>query len=126
MQGASAIDNVLTALPDRDLRAFLVWEPVLDSDRAEPSEVTQRRAADPRVEHFWDPTQRLATVWQPLLKADSRPLLGKASLVTGDVLWDFVGIFPPGVRWTGEAPPLPVFKAAPVAAYEAELLTALR
>lgn len=112
-------------MPERDVRAFLVWEPVLDSDRAQPSAQTLDRAADDRVEQFWDPTQRLASTWQPLLKADPRPVIGKASLVTGDVLWDFVAVFPPGVRWTGDAPPLPAFKAAPVADHAAELRSLL-
>jgi hypothetical protein len=67
----------------------------------------------------------LAALWQPALKADPQPLLGNASLVTGDVLWDFVGVFPPGVEWTAEAPPVPVFKAAPVADHEAALRKAL-
>ena len=107
------------------MRAFLVWEPVLDSDRAAPSGETQARAGDPRIAQFWDPTQRLAQLWQPVLKADRRPRLGKASLVTGDVLWDFVGVFPPGVRWSGEAPPLPGFQAAPVADFTNELRAAL-
>ena len=77
------------------------------------------------MRHFWDPTQRLASVWQPFLKTDAAPLLGKASLVQGDVLWDFVAVFPPGAQWTGVAPPAPIFKAAPVADFGAELRVAL-
>jgi len=106
------------------VRAFLAWEPVLDSDGI-PSSETLGRAPDPRIRQFWDPTQRLASFWQPVLKADPQPVLGKASLVSGDVLWDFVGVFAPEARWTAEAPPVPVFKAAPVADHEAELRKAL-
>ena len=99
---------------------------MLDSDRSEPSLETQARAPGDRAEQFWDPTQRLATAWKPVLKADPRPVLGKASLVTGDVLWDFVAVFPPGVRWTESAPPLAAFRAAPVARHQAELRAAVR
>ena len=112
-------------LPQRDIKAFLVWEPVLDSDTEAPSLETMARAADPRVRHFWDPKLLLATFWQPILRAETTPVLGKASLVQGRILWDFVAVFPPGVRWEATMPS-PAFKAAPVTAHESELLVHLR
>jgi hypothetical protein len=125
LQGASAIETALAERPDVAVRAFLVWQPVLDTDRDPPSDQAQARATDDRARHFWDPTQRLASLWQPVLKQDKTPLLGKAKLVTGDVLWDFVAVFPPGAQWTATTPPPPVFKAAPVADFGAELARAL-
>jgi len=125
LQGASAIQSALDQLPAQSLQAFLVWETVLETDRDMPSSGSQARAADPRVQQFWDPTQRLASIWQPVLKQDPAPLLGKASLVQGDVLWDFVAVFAPGAHWTAAAPPPPIFKAAPVADFGAELRQAL-
>ena len=116
---------MLGQLPQRDVKAFLGWEPVLDSDTAAPSAETMARAADPRVRHFWDPKLLLATFWQPILLAETTPVLGKTSLVQGPILWDFVAVFPPGVRWEATLPS-PVFKAAPVTAHESQLIKHLR
>lgn len=112
-------------MPEREVAAFLVWEAVMDTDREAPSAETQARAPDDRVRQYWDPTQRLASAWQPLLKTEAKPVLGKASLVTGDVLWDFVAVFPAGVSWSGAAPVGTVLRAAPVADFAEDLRRAL-
>jgi len=114
----------LKQLPQRDVKAFLIWEPVMSTDTEGPSAETLARASDPRVRHFWDPQLRLASYWQPILKAERSPTLGKQTLVTGKVLWDFVAVYPPGVQWEAQIP-APTFKAAPVTAHQAQLLTHL-
>lgn len=99
----------------------MVWEPVLSSDHALPTNAVLARAADKRVAQFWDKQTALSQALSPVLKADNGPVVGKDSLVTGKIVWDFVGVYPAGVRWEGAAPPAPVFKAAPVAQFLPEL-----
>lgn len=125
LQGASAVQSVLDQLPQRDVRVFLVWVPVMDSDTGPPDAATRARASDSRVRHYWDARKQLAALWQPALKSETTPVLGKASLVTGKNLWDVVTVFPPGARWDTH-PPAPVLKAAPVADHLAALLAQLR
>ena len=100
MRGASALRQVLAAHPQ--VRAFVVWEPVLRSDEHAPgAEVAL--TDDPHVHRYWDP--------QLLL---SRRLLGEATqrhdcLDGGDtdapIVWDAVFVFPPGARWKETLPP---------------------
>ena len=92
---------------------FVVWEPVLDSDADGPSEDSASRVFDARVTQFWDPDLKLSKLWQPVLSADPSLVRGKSSLVTGRIVWDYMGVIPAGVTW-GDRPPLPKFQGAPV------------
>lgn len=125
LQGASAVQTVLDQLPQRDLRVYIIWVPVMQSDTGPPDAESRARLSDARVRHYWDASNRLAALWQPALKAEKTPVLGKESLVTGKNLWDFVAVFPPGARWD-EVPPPPIFKAAPVKDFGDPLLAHLR
>lgn len=104
---------MLREIPDEKLRVLAVWEPVLTTDYEAPGTAVLARASDTRVEQFWDPGTLLSKRMQPVLKADPRPVVGKESLVTGKIVWDYVGLYPPGVRWS-DPPPVPEFKGAPV------------
>ncbi|HBY62408.1 MAG TPA: hypothetical protein DEH78_21505 [Solibacterales bacterium] len=113
MQGASAIEDLLKSMPDRDLRVFVVWEPVLDSDTGPPGDKAQARVTDPRARQYWDAKLRLSEAARKTLLKDPAPVIGKESLVTGEIVWDFIALFPPGVTWKGDFP-VPAFKGAPV------------
>jgi hypothetical protein len=54
------------------------------------------RIPDARVTQFWDPRRSLSQ-----------------AIRRGRVVWDYVAIFPAGVRW-GDAFPAPQFSGAPV------------
>ncbi|MDX2153355.1 MAG: hypothetical protein SFV54_21605 [Bryobacteraceae bacterium] len=114
----------MNSVPQRDVRVFVVWEPVLDSDTGPPDAKAQARVRDGRAEHFWDGKLRLSESARQTMLKDPAPVVGKESLVTGEIVWDFVGVFPPGVRWSG-AFPAPSFKGAPVVDVIPALRTAI-
>jgi hypothetical protein len=87
---------VLRDVRDPNLRVFVVWEPVLITDWHAPGAGAVGRVPDSRVTQFWD---------------QGRALSG--AMRRGRVVWDYVAIFPAGVRW-GDAFPAPQFSGAPV------------
>ncbi len=97
MQGASAIQNVLRQFPTGRVRVLVVWEPVLLSDWAAPTTGMLSRIADRRAAQFWDRGRVISQ------KIRSSP-----------VVWDYVAVFPPGIRWEGPFP-APEFTGYPAA-----------
>ena len=81
---------------DPTLRVFVVWEPVLITDWHAPGAGAVARIPDARVTQFWDPRRSLSQ-----------------AIRRGRVVWDYVAIYPPGVRWS-DAFPAPRFSGAPV------------
>lgn len=125
LQGASAVQGVLERLPQRDVRVFTVWVPILASDTGPPDQETMLRLADSRVRHYWDPEKQLAAHWQPVLRGESLKVISKESLATGRDLWDFAALFEPGAQWAS-TPPAAVLKFAPVADHDQALLDRLK
>lgn len=99
LQGASALNRILTAVPGSKWKVFVVWERVLESDWGSPSSAVLSRLNDPRVVQFWDPG-----------RAVSRNL-GETSFKTK--VWDWIAIYPPGTRWEGVLPK-PAYSGRPV------------
>lgn len=101
LRGASAVQTVLDERRDRRLRVLLVWEPVIVTDLGPPTGSTLSRVPDGRVVQFWDRKRHL-----------SRRITGTHE--EEGIVWDYVAVYPPGVRWEGESFPVPVFSASPV------------
>lgn len=91
----------------------MVWEPVLPTDFAPPSDSALARISDSRAIQFWDRATLTSKDALPILRNDPSPVIGSDSLVTGSIVWDFVAIFPRNARWS-DSFPIPVFKGAPV------------
>lgn len=108
MQGASAFQEVLAKHSDRRLKAFVIWENVLASDWEIPGPLTMELIPDPRVSQFWDPGRVLSK------------RMGEREGDRRSIVWDWVGIYPPGVEWTAAAPPTPVYQGRPVVEVAAE------
>jgi hypothetical protein len=83
----------------RDVRVFVVWEPVLPTDFAAPSTAALARIPDLRAAQYWD-RQR---VLSHLLGEHDRP----------SVVWDYIAVYAPGTTWQ-DAPPKPVYSDRPV------------
>lgn len=113
VRGASALQGVFYEIGDRRVRAFVVWEPVLPSDKGPPGATALAQLEDPRVEQFWDPERILSG---RILSAARRGV-PELALFSGDqeAAWDLVAIYPPGVRWKDEVP-TPVYVGNPVVA----------
>ena len=84
----------------KDIRAFVVWEPVLATDWRAPSTATLRRVSDRRTRQYWDQSR----------------LLSKAMGETGNksIVWDQVLVYGRGVIWSEAAPPKAIVKVGPV------------
>jgi hypothetical protein len=97
---------ILERHPDRDLRVFVVWEPVLFSDWGRPSDGALALIRDRRVTQFWDHGRVLSRA------------LGEKDKHT--IVWDWAGIYPAGSDWRKAA-----FSDGPVAPKAAGIEEAL-
>jgi len=99
LQGASATGQLLREINSRDVRVFVVWEPVLATDLAAPSTAALARIPDVQTVQYWDRHRALSH------------LLGEHGRST--VVWDHIAIYAPGALWQ-DAPPKPVYSDHPV------------
>ncbi len=106
MRGVSALEEVLAASPEKSLRVFVVWEPVIVTDVAPPTNGVLSRIPDPRVAQFWDPSLALSRLM-------TQGAAGAETSTPESVVWDQVLIYAPGGRWE-EAPPPADFSGGPV------------
>jgi hypothetical protein len=88
---------------DSGLRVFVIWEPVLVTDWRAPSASSLGRVPDARVVQFWDPGRALSSEIRRAAEADPSGVLGNRHLYKS-IVWDFVGMYPQGVRWDGAFP----------------------
>ena len=96
LRGASEVANkVFRVTSDKNLVGFAAWVPVLGGKAASVKKAI-KKAADPRMRHYWDAKGQLAKSFRGPLA-----LQGPA--------WDVYLIYPPGVRWKGSVPPSPTF-----------------
>lgn len=99
MRGASATGELLREIADKNIRVFVVWEPVLVTDFGPPSTAALARIPDTRAAQYWDRKRTLSH------------LLGEHSRST--VVWDHIAVYAPGKLWQ-DAPPEPVYADDPV------------
>lgn len=99
MQGASATGHLLKEISGKDVRVFVVWEPVLATDLAAPSTAALARVPDLRVIQYWDRKRALSH------------LMGEHNRAT--VVWDYIAVYEPGAIWE-DAPPKSVYSDHPV------------
>ena len=87
-RGFHAMRYVLREIPDKRLRLFVIWIPVLRNDRKEIAEEKAKTTGDFRMVHFWDPNRITAVTWQETLGLNQ--LAWNVYLVYGDTItWDF-------------------------------------
>jgi hypothetical protein len=87
----------LSAIEDASVRVYVVWVPILPTDRGTPSQETRGLVHDERAAHFWDAKGVLPGLFQSTL--DLRP---------GIPAWDVYMIYPPGIWWQ-KTPPKPAY-----------------
>jgi hypothetical protein len=90
---------VLAPLASVDLRAYIVWLPMLEGDTREAAERDAHAVGDRRVSQFWDGGQALGRTLGRVLELPPR-----REGDTSGVAWDVYLVYPPGAVWTGEAP----------------------
>lgn len=114
--------DVLHANARKDLRVFVIWEPVLVTDWGTPSPSLTGYVADGRAMHFWDRSRRLSALFGGAAKVPSLAGLEKVGFRMKDVVWDTALVYPAGAAWGSVAKVL----FAPVANYQGDLAAALR
>lgn len=112
MRGASALGALLAEHKGADVRVLVIWEPVLPSDRGPPSEEVRAPLQDARVIEYWDEHR-----WMSPLVMQRAALIARATGTPepqpGAIAWDFIALYPAGVRW--EDPfPTPTWHGEPV------------
>ena len=115
MRGASALQKVFEKRPDAKLKVLVVWLPVVKSDIAPPAKGVLGRLKDTRATQFWD-EKRLTSdaIFQAVAENPKWMKPGETELCWGQkVVWDFVAVFPEGVRWEKRIP-APDFYGFPV------------
>lgn len=113
MRGASALQAVLSDLKWKDVRVFVVWEPVILTDVAPPTTGVLSRITDTRSIQFWDRSRLLSSALVRTARKKWRDFPQVAEMDEDTIIWDCVLIFPPGQRWE-EEPPRPDFADGPV------------
>lgn len=78
------------------LAPLVVWGPMLERETEAEARAATALLPDPRVQHFWTPEHGLAERFAPAV-----------GLAEGERAWDVYLLYRPGVRWLGEAPPVP-------------------
>jgi hypothetical protein len=104
-----------------NVRVFVVWEPVLDTDWGRPSPSLTGYVTDRRAIHFWDHDRKLSAWYGGPARLDALAGERKIAFRMQDVLWDAALVYPPGARWGSPARLL----VAPVVKYRGELAEAL-
>lgn len=92
---------MLAEQPDAGIKVFVIWERVLGTDWGAPSSVVLGLMRDRRAAQFWDPRRSLSH------------RLGEKDGDRKSIVWDWVALYPPGLRWD-DAPPAPAFTGRPV------------
>jgi hypothetical protein len=92
LQGASAIEDVLKEFPGKQIRVFVVWEPVLPTDWGAPSSAALKRISDGRAAQYWD-KDRLVS--KSMGEHDRK-----------SIVWDHIGVYAPGAEWNQRTTPL--------------------
>lgn len=93
-------------------RVFVVWEPVLATDDEAPESNALGRL--PLARQYWDPQRLVSAAAQPPILGDRSNFTGKARLIEEETVWDYIALYPPGMRWEREFP-RPERSGAPVA-----------
>jgi hypothetical protein len=81
---------------------MVVWEPVIVSDIAPPTTPVLALVPDTRTRQVWDASHVVSTTIRKSQGEDP-----------GNVVWDWIALFPPGVRWD-DAFPRPAFEGGEV------------
>jgi hypothetical protein len=90
---------LLRELNNKDVRVFVVWEPVLPTDFTAPSTAALARISDTQASQYWDRKRALSHV------------MGEHD--RHSVVWDYIAVYAPGALWEG-APPKPDYSSHPV------------
>lgn len=90
------MQQVLKNITDEDLRAYVVWLPVLQDDDLASAIARSKEYSDPRVKYYWDSGQRTGHLWKPVLD------------IPRQIAWDVYFLYDREAAW-GAQPGAPDF-----------------
>ncbi len=114
MRGASAIQALLDKTRNPELRVYVIWEPVLDTDWSAPGKATMGRVADRRVTQFWDKDRSLSRALGGPARMRQIAAANDIRFAMNDIIWDAALVYPANAT-------NPAFLAAPVLRVASEL-----
>lgn len=104
---------MLEQFPGAPLRVHVVWEPVLKTDIAPPTNWVLGLLDDRRVIQYWDPDLVVSTdIVRSANENPSRYGL-EQPFPAGFVAWDVIAVFGKPARWDKDLPP-PIYDDGPV------------
>jgi hypothetical protein len=94
---------VLKAHPAANVRALIVWEPVLATDWGTPGKGLTSTIPDRRATHFWDRERKLSQLLGGREKVETVARRQRIGFRMRDVIWDAALVYPPHSRWGAPA-----------------------
>ena len=82
-------------LKGQDVKVYSVWQPILPTDAKFTVGRATKNLTDPRVTHFWDADNELATSFSPVLGIDGPT-------------WDVYLLYDKDAEWK-DSPPKPIY-----------------
>lgn len=95
------MNEVLRQVPAPDLRAYVIWLPVLDGDDEAAARASAARLSDLRVRHYWDGTRAFGTALGRTLTIN--PSQFEPGQAFG-LAWDVYLLYPRTARWDATIP----------------------
>jgi len=87
----------LESIDSKNLKLYVVWEPILSADNERWARKSTTLLDDPRVEHFWIDSQDVGEAFQEPIMLQAEPA------------WDVYLAYPGGVEWKSSSPPKPEY-----------------
>ena len=106
------MSDVLKAAPNAKVKVFVIWEPIIFSDLALPSDSTLQRLPDSRAAQFYDGKHLVSQALRSQMLAQG--VTGQDYYVKDEYVWDAAAVYPPGTRWQPGEGPKPGFVGAPI------------
>ena len=88
--------KVLENIEDDNLRATIVWLPMLGSDNRQAAEKRVSEFSDKRLTYFWDGDRLTGKLWKKVLEIKG-------------IAWDVYFLYGAEAKWKDDAPPKPDF-----------------
>jgi hypothetical protein len=89
------MQSVLKNVKNSQIRAYIVWLPVIRGDDHESAVERSKEFTDQRLIHYWDGDGLTGKAWDEVLK-------------TGQLAWDVYLLYTPSDSWE-KTPPAPTF-----------------
>ena len=107
VKGFRYMRKILEEIPDKRLKMYVVWEPMLSGDTRALSEKMSKKGTDPRIVYqSWDETRITGQKWTEVMQSDKKDEWNNKA--TGPA-WDVYFLYNGDVEWEKNQPTAPQF-----------------